>query len=124
MHLAHRECPLAFLHRPCARSYDERFCMSRCAACNCSAFVRLSPKEAAQPLVPRHVYDVVDEFWRCGGCGKVFWVGPKSHSAQRLVERLVGSGALRGSGSGGDAAARSGAEAAAAKAVEWGEAAD
>jgi ribosomal protein L12E/L44/L45/RPP1/RPP2 len=27
----------------------------------------------------------VDEFWACGRCGKVYWIGPKSHLAIDFV---------------------------------------
>lgn len=32
---------------------------------------------------------VVDTFYACGGCSKVFWMGPKSYSALKRVEGLL-----------------------------------
>eukprot|EP00198_Chlamydomonas_reinhardtii_P012378 XP_001701715.1 predicted protein [Chlamydomonas reinhardtii] len=54
-------------------------------------FGLVCPKEAARELVPPRVYDLVDEFWRCGCCGKVFWMGPKSASAIALAARPTGA---------------------------------
>jgi hypothetical protein len=31
----------------------------------------------------------VDEIWRCGQCGKVFWMGPKSYNAIELVGGML-----------------------------------
>lgn len=41
------------------------------------------------PLSPSLVSQIVEEFWRCGSCGKVFWMGPKSASAIQLVGGML-----------------------------------
>eukprot|EP00877_Chromochloris_zofingiensis_P011233 jgi/Chrzof1/6363/Cz18g05220.t1 len=72
--------------------FDEGTAMSRCSSCNAAAFQLLQPKATARGLVPDHVYDLVDEFWRCGVCGKVYWMGPKSYAALSLMEGLLQRG--------------------------------
>ncbi|GIM13011.1 hypothetical protein Vretimale_16204 [Volvox reticuliferus] len=69
--------------------FDEALVMSRCNACNAAAFQLISPREAARELVPPRVFQLVEEFWRCGCCGKVFWMGPKSASAIALVGGML-----------------------------------
>lgn len=65
-HAAH---PLRLcLHALC--SYREADTMSRCAACN-SRDLREVPRSQVQPLVPERVFAIVQDFWRCAGCGKV-----------------------------------------------------
>lgn len=61
-----------------------------------SSMTRISPPPLpSPPLSPLHPLlllprsQLVDEFWRCGCCGKVFWMGPKSASAIALVEGML-----------------------------------
>ena len=63
--------------------------MSRCSKCNAAAFEHVSPKEAARGHVPAYVYNTVGDFWRCTQCSKIFWMGPKSKAAVRLVEGML-----------------------------------
>eukprot|EP00775_Hariotina_reticulata_P004540 gene4540-4792_t len=74
--------------------FDESVAMSRCSHCNAAAFQQISC-EAAEPFVPAHVLEVVDEFWQCAACGKVFWMGPKSYAALDLLSGLFENGQLR-----------------------------
>jgi uncharacterized protein with PIN domain len=62
--------------------------MTRCSSCNTAGLRLVEPKEAARPRVPGRIFDLVSEFYDCVGCGKVFWVGPKSESAAQLMESL------------------------------------
>ena len=32
---------------------------------------------------------VVEQFWRCGNCEKIFWMGPKSEAAIELVSGML-----------------------------------
>ena len=66
--------------------------MTRCSACNTPGLRLVEPKGAARGRVPDRVFDIVDEFYDCGGCGKVFWVGPKSESAMQLMTALFSRG--------------------------------
>lgn len=63
--------------------------MCRCSECNAAAFELVQPKEAVQGRVPQRVYDMVDEFWVCGACGKLFWLGPKSLNAMDMLRGLM-----------------------------------
>lgn len=57
--------------------------LSRCSVCN-TALVAAGPAEVGD-LVPEGVRARHTSFWRCPGCGKVYWQG--SHW-DRMVERL------------------------------------
>ncbi len=45
----------------------------RCTQCN-GELVSL-PKEEAKDSVPEGAFASNDKFWKCGGCGKVYWRG-------------------------------------------------
>lgn len=70
---------------------DEFTLMSRCSACNAAAFQRISHEEAAQHVTER-LLELVQEFWQCGKCKKVVWMGPKSYAAISLLEGLFTDG--------------------------------
>lgn len=55
----------------------------RCSTCN-GALADL-PKESAKAEVPEGAYAGNEKFWKCSGCGKVFWKG--SHWLG-IMERL------------------------------------
>ena len=56
---------------------------TRCTVCNgCISPVE---KEAVRNLVKPKVYDVYSEFYRCAGCGRVYWHG--SH-VERILKNL------------------------------------
>ncbi len=57
--------------------------LSRCSLCN-TALVEASPSEVGAS-VPEGVRERHSTFWRCPGCGKVYWQG--SHW-DRMVERF------------------------------------
>eukprot|EP00882_Tetradesmus_deserticola_P016922 GHRQ01018101.1.p2 GENE.GHRQ01018101.1~~GHRQ01018101.1.p2 ORF type:complete len:206 (+),score=79.89 GHRQ01018101.1:121-738(+) len=71
--------------------FNESTAMSRCSACNAAAFEQITRATAAA-LVPPQVMAVVQEFWQCGSCGKVFWMGPKSQAAIDLLSSLFSEG--------------------------------
>jgi uncharacterized protein len=56
---------------------------TRCTVCNGA----ISPvkKEEIQDLVKPKVYKIYSEFYRCAGCGRVYWHG--SH-VERILENL------------------------------------
>ena len=58
--------------------------MARCTICG----GRLDPvsKDDVVGEVPSASLEAYDEFWRCGGCGKVYWKG--SHW-KRIVEKIA-----------------------------------
>ncbi|NOZ88845.1 MAG: hypothetical protein GXO15_02870 [Crenarchaeota archaeon] len=68
---------------------------SRCPLCN--APLRLADREEVRGRVPPRVYESVDRFWVCTGCGQVYWVGghwrgieARLAEARRLLEELRG----------------------------------
>eukprot|EP00002_Diphylleia_rotans_P037260 TRINITY_DN8305_c0_g1_i1.p1 TRINITY_DN8305_c0_g1~~TRINITY_DN8305_c0_g1_i1.p1 ORF type:complete len:859 (+),score=146.58 TRINITY_DN8305_c0_g1_i1:56-2632(+) len=50
--------------------------LSRCSKCNGDQFLELG-KEDVRDRVPENIANVVDEFWECGKCHQVYWVGPQ-----------------------------------------------
>lgn len=62
-------------------SFDED--AIRCTACN-GELAEL-PKDQAKGAVPEGAFAVNDKFWKCSGCGKVYWRG--SHW-RGIMERL------------------------------------
>ncbi len=62
-------------------SFDES--AIRCTACN-GELAEL-PKEQAKESVPEGAFAANDKFWKCAGCGKVYWRG--SHWLG-IMERL------------------------------------
>jgi hypothetical protein len=48
---------------------------------------KLTPGEvAAHPRIPAKVKDsAAEDFWACGRCAKVYWIGPKSHKAMDFI---------------------------------------
>jgi hypothetical protein len=65
--------------------------MARCTICG-GRLNEVSKDEIAVE-VPRKSLEVYDEFWRCGGCGKVYWHG--SHWA-RIVEKVSEASRIAG----------------------------
>ncbi|KAK9830037.1 hypothetical protein WJX72_009327 [[Myrmecia] bisecta] len=69
--------------------FDEEVVLSRCSKCNAAQFELVEPRERVQGWVPEHVYSRVEEFWQCGRCRKVFWMGPRSQAAIELVGGML-----------------------------------
>ena len=69
--------------------------LTRCARCNGEVQRKLTPEEvAAHPRIPAKVKRAAEDFWACGRCAKVYWIGPKSHKAmdfirEDLIDMLV-----------------------------------
>ena len=61
--------------------------LTRCAKCNGEVERKLTPGEvAAHPRIPAKVKDsAAEDFWACGRCAKVYWIGPKSHKAMDFI---------------------------------------
>jgi uncharacterized protein with PIN domain len=65
---------------------------SRCSVCN-SPVIPVAKEEVQEVLLPgtqKHYQD----FWRCEGCGRIYWRGPHYRSLRGLVDRngLLGLG--------------------------------
>ena len=60
--------------------------LTRCAKCNGEVQRKLTPEEvAAHPRIPAKVKRAAEDFWACGRCAKVYWIGPKSHKAMDFI---------------------------------------
>ncbi|KAG1680371.1 hypothetical protein FOA52_015462 [Chlamydomonas sp. UWO 241] len=62
--------------------------MTRCPRCNAAQF-RVAEREGVEGRMSARVYESVAEFFECGGCTQVFWMGPVSRSAIELMEGLL-----------------------------------
>ena len=69
----------------------------RCMACG----DRLSevPKESVKGEAPPRSYQRCERFWRCAGCGKLFWRGTHWARIERELDRQRGN--MRGTGANG-----------------------
>lgn len=64
--------------------------LTRCAKCNGAVERRCTPEEvAASAIIPEKVKRSTSDFWACARCGKVYWVGPKSHKAIDFINSTV-----------------------------------
>lgn len=61
---------------------------TRCTLCN----ARIEPveKAAIQGIVPPKVFQIYDAFFRCSGCGHVYWCGSHVDRILRNLEALLG----------------------------------
>ena len=59
---------------------------SRCPSCN-SPLKRAS-KEEVKDLVPEGSLKTHDQFWRCTGCGKVYWKGRHFIDIERVLSEV------------------------------------
>ncbi len=57
---------------------------TRCTLCN--APIEKVEKAAVEPLVDQKIFGLHDEFFRCSGCGHVYWKG--SH-VERILKNLA-----------------------------------
>eukprot|EP00803_Ostreobium_quekettii_P003285 evm.model.scf_241.7 EVM.evm.TU.scf_241.7 scf_241:68723-91161(+) len=79
--------------------YDPSTMFSRCTKCNAANFIFFRPSDTKRPpQVSQRIYKMVEEFWRCGDCNKVYWIGPKTKRALSQLEREFkhGSGETEG----------------------------
>ena len=71
-------------------SYRRGKLLTRCARCNGAVERRCTPEEvAANGAIPAKVKASTNEFWACGRCEKVYWVGPKSHLAMSFIDAEI-----------------------------------
>ena len=59
---------------------------TRCTVCN-STLTQV-PKEGLEPDLPPRVLAAFDVFWRCGGCGRLYWRGSHYDRLRTMVEEL------------------------------------
>lgn len=61
--------------------------MSRCSKCN--SVVEEVEKSAVERLVPEGVLSWCDDYWRCTGCGQVYWKGSHWDDIIATIEEMV-----------------------------------
>ena len=59
---------------------------SRCPDCNSP--LRKASKEEVEGLVPEGSFKAHSEFWRCTGCGKVYWRGKHFNDIERVLSEV------------------------------------
>uniref|UniRef100_A0A7S3CW61 Mut7-C RNAse domain-containing protein n=2 Tax=Palpitomonas bilix TaxID=652834 RepID=A0A7S3CW61_9EUKA len=75
-------------------SYSDDQLLARCSKCNAREYHLVSAEKAEELMQeqgmsrPPRMLHSIDEFYTCGGCGKVFWKGPKYESTRVMVEGL------------------------------------
>jgi uncharacterized protein with PIN domain len=60
---------------------------TRCLRCN--TVIEPCAKEAVLDRVPPRSRDHYDEFWRCSGCGRVYWKGSHYARMAQFIQRVV-----------------------------------
>ena len=63
--------------------------LSRCPTCGAKAFVEVCDNETVRDRVSATVMESVSQFFECGNCAQVFWMGPKSEKAIENVKRIL-----------------------------------
>jgi uncharacterized protein len=64
---------------------------TRCTLCN--AMIERVDKAAIQGIVAPRVFQIYDGFFRCSGCGHVYWCGSHVERILRNLETLLGGDA-------------------------------
>ncbi len=62
----------------------------RCAVCN--GTLSEIPKEGLADEAPPYVFKTVDEFYRCSGCGKLYWEGTHVPRIRTVIEKAHENG--------------------------------
>lgn len=63
---------------------------SRCSVCN--AMLATASREDVAAEVPPRVGDAFARFWRCGGCGRVYWRGSHYERLRAFVRQIEAGG--------------------------------
>jgi hypothetical protein len=63
---------------------------TRCMPCN--GALEAVTREQVRDLVPARVLAAFERFWRCRGCGRIYWRGSHYERLVAFVERLAGRG--------------------------------
>jgi uncharacterized protein len=63
---------------------------TRCTLCN--GIIERVDKASIQGIVAPKVFQIYDEFFRCSGCGHVYWCGSHVERILRNLEKLLGTG--------------------------------
>jgi uncharacterized protein with PIN domain len=76
------------------RELGDRLCFAdaepsgRCAVCN-GILATVDEKDRVREAVPDFVFHNVDEFLRCGMCGKVYWRGSHQEKFRKRIREIL-----------------------------------
>jgi uncharacterized protein with PIN domain len=62
--------------------------LGRCAVCN-GILSRVDKKDEVREAVPDYIYHSVDNFLRCGGCGRVYWPGSHRKEFRKKIGEIL-----------------------------------
>ncbi|MDA8388221.1 MAG: Mut7-C RNAse domain-containing protein [Nitrospiraceae bacterium] len=65
--------------------------IGRCTVCN-SPLARVGVRQSVRDLVPEHVFLSGKDFFRCSGCGRVYWEGSHIERFMKDMRRLLKDG--------------------------------
>lgn len=68
--------------------FQESEVLSRCPSCGAKAFQE-AERESVRDRVSGTVMESISQFFECGVCFQVFWMGPKSEKAIENVKRIL-----------------------------------
>ncbi len=60
---------------------------SRCSLCN--GQVHQVDKQHIKNLIPHTTFRIYKEFFRCTGCGQIYWEGPHYERIKRLIDKYL-----------------------------------
>lgn len=60
---------------------------SRCSLCN--GQVQTVDKQHVKDLIPETTFSIYEEFYRCSGCGQIYWEGPQYEKIKNLIDRYL-----------------------------------
>ncbi len=66
--------------------FNEDDILSRCSTCN--AVLEKVSKEEIKDLVPERVFQNHEVFWRCPGCGKIYWLGSHYDNMKEMIQKI------------------------------------
>ncbi|MGQ9582096.1 MAG: Mut7-C RNAse domain-containing protein [Thermoplasmatota archaeon] len=64
----------------------EESALTRCSLCN--GLLEDMPREEAKGRVPEAVLARQPEFWRCSGCGQIYWPGSHYDNILKRISRI------------------------------------
>ena len=83
---------LARIARTFGLSLDASMATSKCPECGLG--LKETPKTEVADIVPATSLTLYDKFWKCTGCGKVYWIGSHWKQIQQTItnaKKMAGS---------------------------------
>jgi len=60
----------------------------RCPSCN-GVLVKVRKKEKYKDHIPEHVYLTRNHFFRCRGCGRLYWEGSQYERQKKILDDII-----------------------------------